>query len=301
MRIKRRDFLKVASGASLSLLASDALAGQPRGDRDFGDSLGILVDAALCVGCRKCELACREANGLPVGDAAEYDDKSVFDRHRRPTEKDLTVVNKVENPENPGKPYFLKVQCMHCNRPACVSACIVGALGKTPEGPVTYDAWKCMGCRYCMVACPFQVPAYEYSNALDPRVRKCTFCFERIKNNRRPACVKACPNEALTFGRRKDLLTLAHERIMQFPERYVDHVYGQHEVGGTSWMYISPVVFSKTELPALGPDPIPERTEKIQHGIFKFFVPPMVLYGLLGLNMIISRRERREGASDEHV
>ncbi len=301
MKIKRRDFLKAASGASLSLLASDALAAAADDDTDFGDSFGVLVDIALCVGCRKCELACQEANGLPVKEMIEYDDKSVFEVHRRPADNDLTVVNRVESPDKPDRPYFLKVQCMHCNHPACVSACIVGALRKSPEGPVTYDSWKCMGCRYCMVACPFQIPAYEYGNALDPQVRKCTFCFERIRENRRPACVKACPNEALTFGRRKDLLTLAHERIMQHPEKYRDHVYGEHEVGGTSWMYISPVDFSRTELPELRPDPIPERTEKIQHGIFKSFVPPIALYGLLGLAMFISRRDGRGGDNDERA
>lgn len=301
MRIKRRDFFKVASGASLTLLGSKALAKPSGVQQDFENSLGILVDVALCVGCRKCELACQEANGLPTQEPIEYDDKSIFEKHRRPTEKDITVINRVENPDRPTKPYYLKVQCMHCNHPACVSACIVGALRKSPEGPVTYDAWKCMGCRYCMVACPFQVPAYEYRNALDPQVRKCTFCFERIKENKRPACVQVCPNEALTFGRRRDLLALAHERIMQYPERYHDYVYGEHEIGGTSWMYISPVDFTKTELPELGPDPIPERTEKIQHGIFKSFVPPIALYGLLGLAMFISQRDRRKGDHDERT
>ncbi len=302
MKIDRRDFLKIASAGSVSLLPIDTNAESQADLSDFDNSLGVLVDTAICIGCRKCEWGCSKANGLPLKELIEYEDKSVFDRHRRPTEVELTIVNKVENPSRPEKPFYLKAQCMHCNYPACVSACIVGAFEKTKEGPVIYDAWKCMGCRYCMVACPFQIPAYEYGNALDPQVRKCGFCFDKIKEGQKPGCVEACPNEALTFSKRIDLLELAHERIIQHPERYVDHIYGQYEAGGTSWLYLSGVDFSRTELPALDSRPIPEITEKIQHAIFKSFVPPLALYGLLGLVMYTSRhKSETTGGSDEHA
>ena len=162
----------------------------------------------------------------------------------------------------------------------------MGALSKNPKGPVEYDPWKCIGCRYCIVACPFQVPAYEYHNALDPQVRKCTFCAERVlREGRRPACVEMCPNEALTFGKRGDLLDLARGRIRAFPEKYYDYIYGEKEVGGTSWMYLAPASFANTELPKLPLEALPPKTETIQHGIFKWFIPPVALYGLLGLIM----------------
>jgi Fe-S-cluster-containing dehydrogenase component len=210
------------------------------------------------------------------------------------------VVNEFAANDGTGKMYRIKVQCMHCNDPACVSACLVGALQKTKQGPVVYDAWKCIGCRYCMVACPFQIPAYEYDNALDPRVRKCTFCATRVlTEGRKPACVAICPCEALVFGSRADLLDLAQNRIKTNPDRYVDHIYGEKEVGGTSWMYLAGVDFDATELPRLSDVPPAHHTEPIQHGIFKSFVPPLALYGLLGLVMHSLRDRSQEESSHE--
>jgi Fe-S-cluster-containing dehydrogenase component len=193
---------------------------------------------------------------------------------------------------------------MHCNQPACVSACIVGALEKLPSGPVVYDAWKCIGCRYCMVACPFQIPAYEYDNALNPQVRKCTFCATRvIEEGKKPACVAICPNEALTFGKREDLIAMAHARIKANPEKYFDHVYGETEAGGTAWLYLAGSDFINTELPKLRAAAIPDLTESIQHGVFKSFVPPMALYGLLGLVMYSFRNDKqsKEESHDDHA
>ncbi len=246
---------------------------------------GVLVDTVVCIGCRKCEWACNNQHALSTEPITAFEDKSVFATHRRPHSKAYTVVNEYRNPAT-DKTYTMKVQCMHCNEPACVSACIVGALNKAPNGPVVYEAWKCIGCRYCMVACPFQIPTYEYENALNPQVRKCTFCTERhLEEGNRPACVSICPNEALTFGTRQELIDLAHTRIRMQPDRYVDHVYGATEIGGTSWMYLAAAEFENTELPTLPDDPIPQHTETIQHGIFKSFIPPLALYGFLGLVM----------------
>lgn len=285
MSLHRRDFLKVATAGSLSLVAGQAAASDHGQAKDWGDAHGVLVDTVVCIGCRKCEWACNDANELPTQELKAFEDKSVFAKHRRPDKGVYTVVNQYASPANPEKKFTMKVQCMHCNEPACASACIVGALEKTPDGAVTYDAWKCIGCRYCMVACPFQVPAYEYDNALDPQVRKCTFCTDRLAEGKKPACVAICPNEALTYGKRSDLITLAHERIAAHPDKYVDHVYGEREIGGTSWMYLSGTDFTHSELPKLEERGIPERTEAIQHAIFKNFVPPLALYGLLALGM----------------
>jgi hypothetical protein len=136
-----------------------------------------------------------------------------------------------------------------------------------------------------MVACPFQIPAYEYEKAIQPRVMKCNLCTTRIHDNKPPACVAACPQEALTFGKRGDLLALAHSKIETNPSRYTDHVYGEHEAGGTSWMYLTSVDYVAAGLPQLPHEPLPDKTETIQHGIFKSFLPPLALYGLLGLIM----------------
>jgi Fe-S-cluster-containing dehydrogenase component len=175
----------------------------------------------------------------------------------------------------------------------------VGALEKCEHGPVTYDTWKCIGCRYCLVACPYQVPAYEYNNALTPQVRKCTFCHERLQKGQRPACVEICPAEALTFGKRRELIDLARSKIKKNPDLYVDHIYGEHEIGGSSWMYLASTDFVNTELPELGTDPIPSLTEHIQHGIFKSFIPPIALYGLLGLIMYSTRHKNEKQESED--
>jgi Fe-S-cluster-containing dehydrogenase component len=175
---------------------------------------------------------------------------------------------------------------MHCLKPACASACIVGALRRQETGAVTYDAWKCMGCRYCMVACPFQVPAYEYDNALTPTVRKCTFCFERVKNEGGvPACAEICPPMCLTFAKRSELLVLARNKIQENPSRYAPQIYGEHEVGGTSWLYLTPRPAGELGFLKLGGTPVPQLTESIQHSVFKFGLPPLFLFGVLGAAM----------------
>jgi Fe-S-cluster-containing dehydrogenase component len=158
------------------------------------------------------------------------------------------VVNRAPEPGRDGEARYAKTQCMHCVDPACASACPVRALEKLPSGPVVYHAERCMGCRYCMVSCPFGVPKYEYDKAV-PYVRKCTFCAERQARGELPACVEACPAEALLFGDREELLETARTRIYQEPGRYVHHIYGEHEAGGTSWLYITDVPFEHLALP----------------------------------------------------
>ncbi|HUU45831.1 MAG TPA: 4Fe-4S dicluster domain-containing protein [Acidobacteriota bacterium] len=301
MGISRRDFLKTSAVAAAGGAATQARASTPEAGStgtNSDDCFAVLVDTVVCVGCRKCEWACANEHKLSDKTLAEFEDRSVFAQQRRPDATAYTVVNAYPNPDEVDKPYLMKLQCMHCAAPACVSACIVGALAKSPRGPVVYDAWKCIGCRYCMVACPYQIPAYEYHNPLNPQVRKCTFCHERLQRGEKPACVGICPNEALTFGRRRDVMEVARARIRHNPDRYVDHVYGEHEIGGTSWMYLAGVDFSQTALPTLGQDPIPPLTENIQHGIFQSFIPPLALFALLGLTMHTLRERQGQGNAD---
>lgn len=239
MKIGRRGFFKIAAiGAGAAGAASASAAAAPSVAEAAADGPSVLVDTTLCVGCRACEAACAESNHNPAPSEAP----DVFDRRRDTSTTAFTVVNKAE-----GAPRFAKRQCMHCIAPACASACPVRAMDKKPEGPVTYRADKCMGCRYCMLACPFEIPKYEYDSTA-PRVRKCTFCAERQAAGLVPACVEVCPSGALTFGRRGEMLELAKTRIYTNPDRYVHHVYGEHEAGGTSWLYIGDVPFEKLSL-----------------------------------------------------
>ncbi len=256
----------------------------------------MLVDTTECLGCRKCEYACDQAHHLTDQPLESFETLDVFDQNRRISTTAYTVVNRTPNPENSEQPTYVKIQCMHCLDPACVSACLVGSLQLQTDGSVTYDAWKCIGCRYCMVACPFEVIAYEYPDPLTPEVRKCDFCFaQRSQEDQLPACAEICPPMCLTFGKRSALLELAHQKIKAAPERYVEHVYGETEVGGTAWLYMAGQNYNKLGFLTYGDEPIPTTTEAIQHSVFKYGAPPLVLYGLLAGSMwAFKDRNRKE-------
>jgi len=303
MSTNRRKFLKQVAGFSGLTLFGKNREAQATRLKVNADQYGVLVDTTLCVGCRSCEKACNEINeDLPRTPAETFKDESVFEHRRRMDYSAYTVVNRYASPEDPQMPVYAKFQCMHCLYPACVSACIVGAFTRDKNGAVVYDAWKCIGCRYCMAACPFQVPAYEFSNVLTPQVRKCTFCFEkRLTKGEMPACVQSCPMQVMTFGKRTDLIKQAKERIKKYPDRYVPHVYGENEVGGTSWLYLSSIPFKDMDFPTLGYHPAPGYTEPIQHAIFKWFLPPLGLYAALGSIMwfLKSKKEKSKKEADE--
>ncbi|MFH0908846.1 MAG: 4Fe-4S dicluster domain-containing protein [bacterium] len=288
--IGRRDFLKrsVAMGAGVATLTALPASAGPKNILSTR-RMGVLVDTTVCIGCRNCEYACKKAHELPTEPLATYEDTSVFQVPRRPDDKALTVVNR------PDGSCSVKVQCMHCARPACVSACIVGALSKEENGAVVWNEDKCIGCRYCMVACPFQIPAFEYGKALKPRIMKCDFCAARRENGGLPACVEICPVEALTYGPREELVNAARNRIRRSPERYVNHIFGEYEVGGTDWLYLAATDFANLDFPKLGEKPAPGVSESIQHGIFAYFVPPVSLYALLGVIMWIAKNRPKLG------
>ncbi len=210
----------------------------------------VLIDLTRCTGCRACQVSCKQWNKRAARKTVLNGDFT------NPTELSsdcYTHIKFIEQEKN-GKPVwaFVKDQCLHCKDPACASACPVGALTKTKEGPVNYSYDKCIGCRYCMVACPFQIPKYEWEKVL-PWVQKCSFCAERIKDGMEPACVKTCPTDTMFYGDYKTVLAEAKSRIKQNPGKYVNHIYGQDEAGGTTWMYISPIPFKElgfsTEIP----------------------------------------------------
>ncbi len=301
MTISRRAFLGSMGAAGLAAMSpGKAQAWQSKAPPD---PYGCLVDLTRCVGCRKCEQACSEVNALPEPER-KFNDLTILDAKRRPDTSTFTVINRYY----PGRlddrnrliPTYVKVQCMHCQDPACVSACITGALTKKENGAVHYDESKCIGCRYCMAACPFEIPAYEYNEPITPRVRKCTFCYERIeKEGKKPGCASICPVEAITFGKRTDMLKLARDKVTDDPGKYIDRIYGEKEVGGTGWLYISDVDFESIGFQNLPTEPIPKTTETIQSSLFSYLWSPLVLFGALGSIMSFTSRSPKQ-EEDRH-
>lgn len=281
----RRDFLKTLGIASGSALTSGTLKAEEV--REEKELVGVLVDTTRCIGCRNCEMACAEAHGLPMPDP---DDKSVTEKERKPSETQWTVVNYYETSASV---VSVKRQCMHCNQPACASACLTKAMYKTDSGPVIWRESKCMGCRYCMVSCPFDIPQFEYNSPV-PKIQKCTLCWDRLQEGKQPACVEACPAEALLFGKRRELIDIARTRIYGDPGTYVHHIYGENEAGGTGYMYLSSVPFEQLGFRTdLGTTPYPEYTTDFLYGV------PIVLTLWPAILLAISNATKREEEGTE--
>lgn len=233
----------------------------------------LLVDISLCVGCNACQDGCKSENQLPAGE-----------------EKSLSPTAFTALSDHNG--IFVRHLCQHCSVPTCVSVCPVSAFTKLPEGPVLYDAGKCIGCRYCMQACPFHVPRYEWKST-KPRVQKCIFCAPRLARGLQPVCAEVCPTGATKFGDRDALLREASERILAEPSKYTHKIYGRDEIGGTSVIYLSPVPFEQLGFETkLGEVPMPLLT---QNALSK--VPDVVSVGgvmLAGIWWITNRRAEVE-------
>jgi Fe-S-cluster-containing dehydrogenase component len=281
--VSRRDALKLfGTGLTAFLLRpASSLAAEHVGGYN---TVAMLYDATKCVGCRACEVACNTYNAQPPHAQGE--------RPQDLTPYDWTVIKQYS--DGPIQS-FRKFQCMHCEHPACVSACPVQALHKLENGPVVYEPERCIGCRYCMVACPFQVPRIDWDKPL-PVISKCNFCTSRIDAGQIPACAEACPVGALTFGTRDQILEEAHSRIDRDPDLYIDHVYGETEAGGTSWMYLSSVPFEALGFPALDPEPVPEVSEAV--AIYGTPSALFVVAGVLGSVHWISKHWRVVRKSD---
>lgn len=282
MGINRRDFLKTIGAATATISTSGALrAKQPKDQKEF---YSILFDATLCIGCRKCEWACNDHNRLPNQPFASFDNKSVFEEERNMTPDKYTVVNKYDVEEY-GQSIYVKKQCMHCSQPACASACLTEAMKKTEEGPIIWRGNKCMGCRFCMLSCPFDIPKFEYDSA-NPRITKCTMCYDRILKGEKTACVDICPTEAIIFGKRSNLLDEAKRRIFSEPDKYVNSVFGDGEAGGTNWLYISPVPFDKIGFKKdMSLEPYNAPTKGFLYSVpFVFILWPAMLLGLYNAN-----------------
>jgi formate dehydrogenase iron-sulfur subunit len=235
MSIDRRKFFKVAGITGLSFMGLNT-SGAPANNEEDTEFYGVLYDSNICIGCGACEKACAQSHDLP-----EPEDKPEVGVVRKTSVTQRCALNSYETSQGE---VYVRNQCMHCNQPACVSACLTQAMHKTEEGPVIWHENKCMGCRYCMVSCPFDVPKFEYYSS-NPEIKKCDMCFDRQKEGKLPACVENCPAEALVYGTRRELISEARKRIAENPDLYQEHIYGETEVGGTSFLYLSSVPFEE--------------------------------------------------------
>jgi formate dehydrogenase iron-sulfur subunit len=243
-------------------------------------TMAILTDVSKCIGCEDCVAACQRTN--QTGTDAPY--------RWQESPNDLSSNRWTTLAEAPNG-RWARVHCRHCEEPGCAAACPVGALKKSPEGPVTYDPVICMGCRYCMMACPFRMTRYEWESPM-PRVRKCILCYDKIKSGEllEPACTTACPTKATIYGDRDELLIEAKRRIKAEPEKYIDHIWGEEEVGGTTVLYISDVPLEKAGWPnTLGENARPVLAGKVLHTVPYTFAG--VAVAMAGIQWTFKRRQ----------
>lgn len=259
MDISRRQFLKwgsIAAAAAAAPTIARGVAGASEATGMGGPTKGMLIDITMCIGCRACQMACQAEHNLDGGDDITGLTGDVWTFVDEVTAEKSADGSALPEPET----RFVRRQCFHCQRPACASVCPVAALRKTDTGAVIYEEGRCIGCRYCMVACPYGIPRYQWNRAL-PSVGKCQLCYERISQGQPTACSEVCPTGATLFGTRDELLAEAHRRIAAEPGKYVDHVYGETEAGGTSVLILSNVPFEdiafRTDMPT---KPLPDLT-----------------------------------------
>ncbi len=250
---------------------------------------GFLIDASRCIDCRACLVACSVENNVPM-------------KSTRIWIKDSGVTGEFPNLER----YTAPFHCMHCIDPSCVSACTVGALQKNEDGIITYDNEACIGCRYCMYACPFEVPHFEWSKQF-ALITKCDLCVSRLaEGQKEPACAATCPTDAIQFGSRGDMLAMAHERIRSQPERYVEHIFGEHENGGTSTFYISPVSFDQLGFPTAETTDSPAHFNRIATEEGTPIIAAGAAIGMTGIYLALEHNGKKqavrktEHAEDKH-
>ncbi|MBI4684058.1 MAG: hydrogenase 2 operon protein HybA [Nitrospirae bacterium] len=320
MDIKRRDFLKVVAGGGLLLATGEpAFARAPKTLPP--NALGILYDATICIGCKACQSACKQYNNMPPDHTyrpPELTDQ-IWDNPVDLSAKTLNIIKAYKSGTGATKNRevdgfsFIKRHCMHCIDPACVSACPVSALQKNPDnGIVSYNKNACIGCRYCQIACPFNIPKFEFDKPF-PQIRKCQLCSHRIEKGEISACCEFCPTGASIFGKVTDLIEEAKRRLQLKPctyykypvstvtssykllqpvDKYQEHIYGEKEGGGTQYILLAGVPFDKLGLPVLPELSDANRSETIQHTIYYGLIAPVMF--LAGLLYAVHRNAKNE-------
>ncbi len=321
MMDRRKLLTSLAGGAAAVAATPLCREAEARGNHKMpGQAVGLLFDGTLCIGCRACMTACKDANDMP----AEHTELAIGNYWDAPLDisgKTLNVIKAYRDGDATHKDQvkdgfaFTKVSCMHCVDPSCVSACPVSAMTKDPRtGIVKYNVEACIGCRYCVAACPFNVPRFTYDTPF-PKISKCQLCAHRMGEGKYAACAEVCPTGATLFGPVLDLhaeierrRALAPGTQTVFPRgkiggtdtyegpvgTYVERTYGEHEIGGTQVLHLSGVPFellNKPELPRVAPASI---SESLQHAIYNNLIAPL---GFLGSLAVLAWRNMRPKAA----
>lgn len=287
MNVTRRDLFRTVGSASAAAVATGVTASLPLAAAERtapDDALGLLYDATVCIGCKACVAACTAANHL------EPDTALSGGIWQMPTDLNAQTKNIIQLYRSPdgAEASFMKRQCMQCVDPACASGCPFSALHKGKFGIVEWDGSRCIGCRFCEISCPFDVPRFEWAK-FNPRIVKCELCRDRLGDGLQPACTEVCPVSAVIFGKREELLREAHRRIDANPGKYYQNrVYGEQDLGGTQVIYLSHVPFAKLGLPEVGTESRAHYGEKVHSAVYKGMAVPAIVYA--GLAFIMRRR-----------
>ena len=325
----RRQFLKgaLAGGALASAATVPAVAEARENNTMPPEALGLLFDATLCVGCKACVAACKEVNQVN-GTAPEFNtpEQPYWDTPLDTTAKTFNIIKMYRNGTMEKKDSekdgyaFMKTSCLHCVDPSCVSACPVSAMKKNPKtGIVEYSADACIGCRYCVAACPFGIPKYDYSSPTG-KIGKCELCRHREKDGKYSACAEVCPTGATLYGKVSDLMAEAKKRLASKPGtpyrfqrgridgpdqswegemgQYVQHVYGEKEIGGTQVIKLSAVPFDKVGMPTLSDKSPASRSETIQHTLYgNMLALPLTVTAILAFLIKRNKKGDADGES----
>ena len=298
----RRQFLKIVGATGAALLAGRGAAQASESRQVNNETIGMLYDATKCVGCKACMSACKRVNGDYGSlsyEQASFDKDGLWDAPQDLSGSTRTLIKLFK--ESNKEWSYVKYSCMHCQKPSCVSVCPVSAMTRNAlPGTVDYNKNTCIGCRYCQIACAFNIPKFQWDKAI-PQIVKCDLCKDtNLVKKGITACAEVCPAGAITFGKRKDLLAEAKRRIAEKPNAYQNHIYGEKEVGGTNHLYLSAMQFKKLGLPELKEAAPAEFSEKIQHTIYKGFIAPVALYSTLCFIALKNMKGHGEGDAKNH-
>ena len=301
MTFDRRSLLTGAAATAAAAVAATAGGAEGAVKTAPPDAVGLLYDTTLCIGCKTCVVACREANDKKPDTS---NSNGLWDEPLDLNGQTKNIIKLYKDPDSPMRSYF-KAQCMHCVDPACVGACMIGALQKREMGIVTYKQEYCSGCRYCQVACPFEIPKFEWSSKA-PLMVKCELCNHRLAELKLPGCVEVCPRKAVIYGKREDLLADAKKRISDHPDRYRGYkdgdaarVFGETDGGGTQCLVLSHVPYEKLGLPALEDTSHAVLPRSIQHGVYQGMIAPLALYAVLGAVVFRNKRGQDKAGGAE--
>jgi len=297
MGCDRRSFLKGVAVATATAVTPLSSAHADNDKRVLPpEAIGLLYDATRCIGCKACVVECKKANNLAPD--THYVGDGLYDAPEGLNEHTKTVIQLYKTDDEMS---FVKKQCMHCVDPACVNACMIGALKKEADtGLVWWRQDRCVGCRYCQVACPFQVPKFEWTKQV-PNIVKCELCRHRLAKGGQPACSEVCPRQAVVFGKTRDLVADAHARIEKNPEKYNPKVYGETDLGGTQCLYLAAkeMPFEKLGFLYSQEEAVPLTQRTVQHGVYQGFVAPAALYAALAFVMFRNRKPATGGEQNE--